>query len=286
MVHKGIQTSKMALKTIQTREKRLGSKDMEVDEGKVAKGGTDIGSYGGYLVRARVRITITNWKDVSPTLKKNLWISLKPTVTIAYGLDKKATSVGEKNVLIFDLGGGTFDVSLLTIEEEFPRFSQPSTDFFNGKELARASIPIKVIAYGAAVQAAILSGEGTQPSPPRRKCSSTYSTTSRHLVCFDIDANGILNVSGEDKTTGVRIRLPSPMTRVGCPRMKSRRWSRGEKYKSEDEEHKKKVESKNALENYAYNMRNTIKDEKIGAKLDPADPRNFDRERVPRSGNT
>jgi len=32
---------------------------------------------------------------------------------IAYSLDKKATSVGEKNVLIFDLGGGTFDVSLL-----------------------------------------------------------------------------------------------------------------------------------------------------------------------------
>nr|GEX82161.1 heat shock cognate 70 kDa protein 2-like [Tanacetum cinerariifolium] len=39
------------------------------------------------------------------------------TAAIAYGLDKKATSVGEKNVLIFDLGGGTFDVSLLTIEE-------------------------------------------------------------------------------------------------------------------------------------------------------------------------
>ncbi|GFP88108.1 probable mediator of RNA polymerase ii transcription subunit 37e [Phtheirospermum japonicum] len=36
--------------------------------------------------------------------------------TIAYGLDKKATSVGEKNVLVFDLGGGTFDVSLLTID--------------------------------------------------------------------------------------------------------------------------------------------------------------------------
>ena len=38
----------------------------------------------------------------------------KPTAAaIAYGLDKKAE--GEKNVLIFDLGGGTFDVSLLTI---------------------------------------------------------------------------------------------------------------------------------------------------------------------------
>ena len=42
----------------------------------------------------------------------------EPTAAaIAYGLDKKDTSVGEKNVLIFDLGGGTFDVSLLTIEE-------------------------------------------------------------------------------------------------------------------------------------------------------------------------
>ncbi|KAI7737521.1 hypothetical protein M8C21_033524 [Ambrosia artemisiifolia] len=40
-----------------------------------------------------------------------------------------------------------------------------------------------------------------------------------------------------------------------------------EKYKAENEEHKKKVEAKNALENYAYNMRNTINDEKIRSKL-------------------
>jgi hypothetical protein len=36
-----------------------------------------------------------------------------------------------------------------------------------------------------------------------------------------------------------------------------------EKYKAEDEEHTKKIESKNALENYAYSMRNTIKDDKV-----------------------
>lgn len=36
-----------------------------------------------------------------------------------------------------------------------------------------------------------------------------------------------------------------------------------EKYKSEDEEHKKKIEAKNGLENYAFNMRNTIRDEKV-----------------------
>lgn len=40
----------------------------------------------------------------------------EPTAAaIAYGLDKKET--GERNVLIFDLGGGTFDVSLLSIED-------------------------------------------------------------------------------------------------------------------------------------------------------------------------
>lgn len=42
----------------------------------------------------------------------------EPTAAaIAYGLDKKSSTVGERNVLIFDLGGGTFDVSLLTIDE-------------------------------------------------------------------------------------------------------------------------------------------------------------------------
>merc|ERR1711988_1613919 len=41
----------------------------------------------------------------------------EPTAAaIAYGLDKKG-GAGEKNILIFDLGGGTFDVSLLVIEE-------------------------------------------------------------------------------------------------------------------------------------------------------------------------
>jgi predicted RNA-binding Zn ribbon-like protein len=38
-----------------------------------------------------------------------------------------------------------------------------------------------------------------------------------------------------------------------------------ERYKSEDEEHKKKIEARNSLENYAYNLRNTIKDEKVGS---------------------
>ena len=49
-----------------------------------------------------------------------------------------------------------------------------------------------------------------------------------------------------------------------------------EKYKSEDEEHKKEVKAKNALENYAYNMRNTIRDDKIGEKLPAADKKKIE----------
>ncbi len=47
-----------------------------------------------------------------------------------------------------------------------------------------------------------------------------------------------------------------------------------EKYKSEDEEHKKRIEAKNALENYAFNMRNTFKDEKVRHRpiLQPSGP--------------
>lgn len=50
---------------------------------------------------------------------KQLWFFIftliihRTAAAIAYGLDKKE---GEKNILVFDLGGGTFDVSLLTID--------------------------------------------------------------------------------------------------------------------------------------------------------------------------
>ncbi|KAK2413850.1 heat shock cognate 70 kDa protein [Trifolium repens] len=43
----------------------------------------------------------------------------EPTAAaLAYGLDKRSDCVGENNIFIFDLGGGTFDVSILTIKDK------------------------------------------------------------------------------------------------------------------------------------------------------------------------
>ncbi|CAL5402168.1 unnamed protein product [Camellia sinensis] len=83
---------------------------------------------------------------------------------------------------------------------------------------------------------------------------------------------GILNVTAEDKTAGVKNKITITNDKGRLSKEDIEKMVKdAEKYKAEDEEVKKKVEAKNALENYAYNMRNTVRDEKFGGKLDPAD---------------
>ena len=96
-------------------------------------------------------------------------------------------------------------------------------------------------------------------------------------VTFDIDANGILNVSAEDKTTGQKnkITITNDKGRLSKEEIE-KMVQEAERYKAEDEEVKKKVDAKNALENYAYNMRNTIKDDKIASKLPAEDKKKIE----------
>merc|ERR1719454_2138901 len=91
-------------------------------------------------------------------------------------------------------------------------------------------------------------------------------------VTFDIDANGILNVSAADKSTGKenKITITNDKGRLSKDEIE-RMVSEAETYKAEDEANKARIEAKNGLENYAFQIRNTIRDEKLAGKIEESD---------------
>merc|ERR1712017_11039 len=88
-------------------------------------------------------------------------------------------------------------------------------------------------------------------------------------VTFDIDANGILNVSAQDKSTGKanQITITNEKGRLSQSEI-DRMVAEAEKFKAEDESNKAKIEAKNGLENYCFTMRNTLQEEKLKDKFE------------------
>jgi len=91
-------------------------------------------------------------------------------------------------------------------------------------------------------------------------------------VTYDIDANGILNVSAVEKSIGKeqRITITNDKGRLSKDEI-DQMVEEAERYRAEDDANRERVEAKNGLENYAYNLKNSINDENLKGKISDDD---------------